>query len=159
MRRVNIAAPDFAYDAEDPEGFRAGIFRFGKLVGAGATGVSVYELPPGQSICPYHYEYAEEEWLLVLEGTPTLRTPEGTEALEPWDVAFFPRGPEGAHGVRNDTEETVRVLMFSTVTHPAATVYPDSDKIGIWTGNPDDDLLVRRTSGVGYYDGETAEER
>jgi hypothetical protein len=46
--------------------------------------------------------------------------------------------------------------MFSDVKHPAATVYPDSDKIGIWTGNRDDDLLVFRSSGVGYYDGEVA---
>ncbi len=158
MRRVNIAAPAFEYDAEDPEGFRAGMFRFGKLVGAAQTGTTVYELPPGQQICPYHYEYAEEEWLLVLEGRPTLRRPEGSKVLEPWDVVFFPRGPEGAHGVRNETDETVRVLMFSTVTHPAATVYPDSDKIGIWTGNRDDDLIVPRTSGVGYYAGETAEQ-
>jgi uncharacterized cupin superfamily protein len=158
VRRVNIAAPEFRYDADDPDGFRAGMFRFGKLVGASRTGTTVYELPPGQQICPYHYEYAEEEWLLVLEGRPTLRRPEGSEALEPWDVVFFPLGPEGAHGVRNETEETVRVLMFSTVTHPAVTVYPDSDKIGIWTGNRDDDLLVRRTSRVEYYDGETAEQ-
>lgn len=155
---MNIAAPAFAYDEEDPEGFRAGMFRFGKQVGAKETGATVYELPPGQTICPYHYEYGEEEWLLVLEGRPILRTPEGTETLEPWDVVFFPRGPEGAHAVRNETEETVRVLMFSTVTHPAATVYPDSGKIGIWTGNPDDDLIVQKTSGVGYYAGETAEE-
>ena len=158
MRRVNIAAPSFTYDDEDPDGFRAGMFRFGKLVGASATGVSAYELPPGQSICPYHYEYAEEEWLLVLDGTPTLRTPEGTETLEPWDVVFFPTGPDGAHGVRNDTEQTVRVLMFSTVTHPAASVYPDSGKIGIWTGNRDDDLIVKKTSAVGYYDGEIPEQ-
>jgi uncharacterized cupin superfamily protein len=158
VRRVNIAAPEFQYDADDPEGFRAGMFRFGKLVGASRTGTSVYELPPGQQICPYHYEYAEEEWLLVLEGRPTLRRPEGSEVLEPLDVVFFPVGPEGAHGVRNETDETVRVLMFSTVAHPAATVYPDSDKIGIWTGNRDDDLIVKRTSGVGYYAGETPAE-
>jgi uncharacterized cupin superfamily protein len=155
VRRVNISAPEFQHDADDPEGFRPGMFRFGKLVGASRTGATVYELPPGQQICPYHYEYAEEEWLLVLEGRPTLRRPEGSEVLEPWDVVFFPLGPEGAHGVRNETDRTVRVLMFSTVTYPAATVYPDSDKIGIWTGNRDDDLIVRRTSGVEYYDGET----
>ena len=111
-------------------------------------------MPPGVQICPYHYEYGEEEWLIVLVGRPTLRTPEGTETLEPWDVVFFPSGPDGAHAVRNDTDETVRVLMYSTVTHPAATVYPDSDKIGIWTGNEDDSVMVRRSSKVGYYDGE-----
>jgi uncharacterized cupin superfamily protein len=156
MDRVNIATPEFQFDAEDPEGFRAGMFRPGKELGAKATGMSVYELPPGQAICPYHYEYAEEEWLLVLQGNPTLRRPDGTTRLEPWDVVFFPTGPDGAHGVRNETEETVRVLMFSDVRHPAATVYPDSDKIGVWTGNKADDILVRRASGVDYFDGERA---
>ncbi len=154
MRRINIAAPEFAYDGEDPEGFRAGQARLGKLLGAKESGITVYELPPGQSVCPYHYEVGEEEWLLVLEGAPTLRHPEGSEALAPWDVALFPRGPEGAHGIGNETGETVRVLMFSTVVHPTATVYPDSDKVGIWTGNPDDDVMVHKDSNVGYYDGE-----
>jgi uncharacterized cupin superfamily protein len=155
VRRLNIAAPVFEYDADDPEGFRSGMFRFGKLIDAGRLGASVYELPPGQSICPYHYEYGEEEWLLVLEGTPTLRHPDGTDVLEPWDVVCFPSGPEGAHGVRNDTDRTARVLMFSTVSYPAASVYPDGDKIGIWTGNRDDDLIVPRSSGVDYWAGET----
>jgi uncharacterized cupin superfamily protein len=154
MDRVNIATPEFQYDGDDPEGFRSGMFRPGKSLGSTMTGISVYELPPGQAICPYHYEYAEEEWLLVLEGHPTLRRPEGTARLEPWDVVLFPIGPEGAHGVRNETDETVRVLMFSNVAHPNATVYPDSDKIGIWTGNRADDLMVRRSSGVEYFDGE-----
>jgi hypothetical protein len=57
--------------------------------------------------------------------------------------------------VRNETDETVRVVMFSTVLQPAATVYPDSDKIAIWTGNSADDVIVPRASGVDYWDGET----
>ena len=159
MEKVNIASPPFSYDDEDPDGFRAGSFRFGQQLGASRTGTTVYELPPGQAICPYHYEYGEEEWLLVLEGRPTLRRPEGSEQLEPWDVVCFPSGPEGAHGVRNDTDATVRVLMYSTVSHPAATVYPDSDKIAIWTGNADDNLIAMRSAGVDYYAGEVPTER
>src|SRR5215210_6889485 len=154
MDRVNIAAPLFRYDPSDPEGFRSGSARLGPDLGARETGTTVYELPPGQAICPYHYECGEEEWLLVLAGRPTLRRPAGEDQLEPLDVAFFPKGREGAHGVRNDTGETVRVLMFSSVVVPTATVYPDSDKVGIWTGDAEDDLLVRRESAVGYYDGE-----
>ena len=68
MKRVNIAEPSFKYDDSDPEGFRSGSFRFGSLLGAEELGTTVYELPPGESICPYHYEYAEEEWLIVLVG-------------------------------------------------------------------------------------------
>jgi uncharacterized cupin superfamily protein len=151
--RVSIADPAFTYDPEDPEGYRAGLYRIGPLLGASGTGTSVYEVPPGQSICPYHYEYGEEEWLLVLDGRPSLRTPEGTERLEPLDVVFFPKGPDGAHKVTNDTDATIRVLMFSTVVNPSASAYPDSDKIGIWTGQGDN-VMVRRSSHVEYYDGE-----
>ena len=155
MRRVNIASPEFKYDPDDPEGFRSGMFRFGKDVGASKLGASVYELPPGQAICPYHYEVGEEEWLLVLAGRPTVRHPHGSDQLEPWDAVCFPAGKEGAHAVRNETDEPVRVLMFSDVIHPTATVYPDSDKIAIWTGGDrSDDLIAKRSSGVDYYEGE-----
>jgi uncharacterized cupin superfamily protein len=154
MRRVNIADPQFNYDSDDPEGFRAGLFRFGSQLGAKQTGTSVYELPPGQAVCPYHYEYGEEEWALVLEGRPTLRDPDGTEQLEPFDVVFFPMGPEGAHLIRNDTDEPVRLMMWSMVVVPTATAYPDSDKVGIWTGVKEDDLMVLRSSKVEYYEGE-----
>jgi uncharacterized cupin superfamily protein len=154
VRRFNISDPAFSYDEGDPDGFRTGMVRLGKLVGGDRVGASVYELPPGQAVCPYHYEYGEEEWLVVLEGRPTVRHPGGSEQLDSWDVVCFPRGPDGAHGVYNRSEETVRVLMFSEVVHPTATVYPDSDKIAVWTGNSDDDRIVRRDSGVGYWEGE-----
>jgi uncharacterized cupin superfamily protein len=155
MRAINLATVGVEYEGSDPDGFRAGMARLGRTTGATSTGISVYELPPGQSICPYHYEIGEEEWLLVLSGRATLRTPEGTHEMAPWDVAFFPKGREGAHAVRNETSETVRVVMFSENRWPGATVYPDSDKIGIWTGgDKSDDLLVRRSSGVDYFDGE-----
>ena len=90
----------------------------------------------------------------MLAGRPTLRHPDGEDALEPWDIVFFPPGPGGAHAVRNDSDSTARVLMFSNISKVVASVYPDSDKIAIWTGNDEDDLIVRRTSGVDYWDGE-----
>jgi uncharacterized cupin superfamily protein len=92
--------------------------------------------------------------MLVLQGRPVLRTPDGAEELSPMDIAFFPKGPEGAHQVINQTDETVRFLMWSTIVLPTATVYPDSDKIGVWTGNKPDDLLLVRSNSVDYYHGE-----
>lgn len=154
MKVINIAAGEFSYDAEDPDGFRSGMQRLGPALGTSQTGMSVYELPPGQSICPFHYEYAEEEWLMVLEGTPLVRHADGETRMQAWDVTAFTPGPSGAHRVHNDTDANVRVLMFSDVKMPAATVYPDSDKIGIWTGNKDDSMLAYRSSRVEYYDGE-----
>lgn len=154
MDPINIAAPAFEYDPDDPERYRCGLFRFGSQLGLSSLGVSVYEIAPGQKLCPYHYEYGEQEALIVLEGNPTLRRPDGTRVLDPWDTVGFPSGPEGAHSVQNDTDANVRVLMFSTVITPAATVYPDSDKIAVHVGNAADNMLARRSDRRAYYDGE-----
>jgi uncharacterized cupin superfamily protein len=154
MRRVNLSTPPLETDAGDPEGFRAAMFRFGGQLGAERTGMSLYELPPGQAVCPYHYEYGEEEWVLVLDGHPSVRTPEGTERLDPLDVVFFPTGPEGAHQVRNDSDAPVRVLMVSERVTPSATAYPDSGKVGVYTGDRAEDVMVHRSASVDYYDGE-----
>jgi uncharacterized cupin superfamily protein len=123
-------------------------------IGSTKMGATVYELPPGQSSFPYHYEYGCEEWLLVIEGRPTLRHPGGEDELEPGDLVCFPEGPEGAHKVTNGTGETVRIVILSTKAYPAVAVYPDSDKIGIFTEGESDDVMVRRESDVDYWDRE-----
>jgi uncharacterized cupin superfamily protein len=151
MRTFNIFRPDFEYDASDPEGFRGGYDRFGPKIGASRMGATVYELPAGQALCPYHYE-SDEEWILVLEGHPSVRHPEGTDVLDPGDAAAFPVGPEGAHKVFNSTSETVRFLMFSTKDPVWYTVYPDSNKAQ-W-GNGRERSIVRLGENLDYYDGE-----
>jgi uncharacterized cupin superfamily protein len=155
LRRVNLNTVEAEYDDDDPDGYRAGMARFGKDLGAVMLGGTVYELPPGQSNCPYHYEYGNEEWLIVLQGTLTLRHPEGEIELEPGEVVCFPVGPDGAHKLTNTSGQMVRVLMLSTKLDPSVAVYPDSDKIGVWP-DPDrrDHILVRRESGVDYWDRE-----
>ena len=96
MPRLNIASPEFTLRRRRPRGLpRRACSASGKRSARRSTGLSVYELPPGQSICPYHYEYGEEEWLLVLEGTPTLRTPEGEEQLGPHGDRLLPARPRG----------------------------------------------------------------
>jgi len=155
MRRANIATPEFATDDTDPPGYRSGLFRLGALLGASRTGLSVYELPPGQALCPYHYEFGEEEWLIVLSGTPSVRDPDGIQQLAPWDVVCFVTGPEGAHQVRNDSAEPARVVMFSNTVQPSVSVYPDSDKVGIWPGDQAMNFIVERSSAVDYWHGET----
>ncbi len=83
MKSVNI------YDAELPrepeEQRRAGYseywLRFGPMIGAQKIGMTIVRLEAGERICPYHYEIGNEEWLIVLDGEPTLRTPEGERKL------------------------------------------------------------------------------
>jgi uncharacterized cupin superfamily protein len=154
VRRVNLFSAQLEDNAERPDGFRFAFSRLGPQLGASLVGATIYELQPGQTTFPYHYEYGCEEWLLVVGGRPTLRDPEGQHELEPGDVVCFPEGPEGAHAVTNGTEEPVRVVILSTKAFPAVAVYPDSDKIGVWTGNEADEVMVRRESGVDYWDRE-----
>jgi uncharacterized cupin superfamily protein len=154
VRRANAISVDCEYDQSDPDGYRTGSANISRAVGGEAIAAKVYELPAGQSVCPYHYEY-EEEWLIVLNGTVILRTPKGEEELVCGEVACFPPGPAGAHKVINRSDAMARVLMFSSAREPAVAVYPDSDKIGVWPGNPDDQVILRRADGnVDYWDGE-----
>ena len=112
MRHLNLDTVEITHDASDPEGYRAGRARLGRLLGAEQAGASLYELPPGQGNCPYHYEVGDEEWLLVLAGRLTVRHPDGEDELGPGEIALFPAGPDGAHKLTNRGEETVRVILL-----------------------------------------------
>ena len=148
---MNLFHVDVTWDDDDPDGYHTGYARVGELLVAQQLGLSVYELPPGQSVCPYHHEIGFVEWLFVLVGRPTLRTPSGEQELRPWDCAFFPDGEEGAHKVTNRTDETVRVAILSNKGDPGAAIYPDSQKVGIWPVNK----LFRLADEVSYWEGET----
>jgi len=76
MRKFNVFDAPIEINTSDPEGYHGGRNRFGPELGAARIGATIYDLPPGQAVCPYHYE-SEEEWLLVLRGEVTLRHPEG----------------------------------------------------------------------------------
>jgi uncharacterized cupin superfamily protein len=106
MRVFNVYDAEMTYDTADPPQYAAGAHRFGPEVGGSRMGATVYELPPGTAICPYHYE-SEEEWLLVLAGELTVRHPEGEDVLRAGDVTAFPTGPAGAHKTTNNGTETV----------------------------------------------------
>jgi uncharacterized cupin superfamily protein len=154
MERINIFDAELQRDADDPEGYSSAYMKLAPEIGAQTMAGTVYELEPGNSNCPYHYE-SDEEWLLVLEGTLTVRHQEGEEELGKGDLACFPAGPAGAHKLTNRGSETVKMLIISTANLPAVAVYPDSDKIGVFTEGRRDNVMVRRSSTVGYWDGET----
>ena len=155
MARPNVFTNEFEYDDQDPDGYRAGMARVGQQAGGEELSVKLFEIPSGQSLCPYHYEYVEE-WLIVLDGAVTLRVPDGEQRLERGDVVRFPTGPDGAHKLSNAAAQSARVLMFSSAAEPAVAVYPDSDKIGVWPPNRDDKVMLRREDGQrDYYDRET----
>jgi uncharacterized cupin superfamily protein len=143
MHSINIVGVD------KPEG-RLDV---AQLLGSTGLTMFVYDIEPGRSSSPYHYEY-EDEWLLVVDGTLVLRAPDGEHTLERGDLVRFPAGPEGAHKVMNRSEAPARTLMFSSARVPAVSVYPDSDKIGVWSGNEPDELIFERGTAVSWSKGE-----
>ena len=110
-------------------------------------GSTLYELEPGNQLWPYHFHNGNEEWVVVVSGTPTLRTPEGERDLRPGDVVAFAQREDGAHTFYNRAAEPARILFFSTLRR-GFVVYPDSDKVG--AGG----LYFRRSDAAGYWDGE-----
>jgi uncharacterized cupin superfamily protein len=143
-----------------PDGWCRKPRRLVRTAGQSLT-MSVYVVEPGEKHLPYHFHHGAEELLLVLEGTPTLRTPAGERQLRAGDVAHFARGAEGAHQVWNDGEAPARFVVAAANTTPEIVEYPDSGKLAamakttsqhgpqLWTMH----FLENET---GYWDGEAA---
>ena len=117
------------------------------------TLVSIYEIPPGKAAYPYHYHHKNEETFYILSGEGILKTPEGEKKVTSGDLLFFPTGPEGAHKLTNCSEtENLVYLDFDVVHDIDVTIYPDSDKIGIWGKGVN--KLYPQSNNVDYYEGE-----
>ena len=151
MRRFNLRSGQLERESDRPEfswhGKRVGDFLGGQRIGA-----TVYELPQDERVWPYHFHYGVEEWLLVVEGEPEVRTPSEERRLVPGDLVCFPAGAAGAHTVRGPG----RILLISANHEPSISVYPDSDKLGTRPGSDahDDTLNFLRADAVDYWDGE-----
>jgi uncharacterized cupin superfamily protein len=154
VRRFNLYTSALERDGDEPPGYDCAYAKLGPHLGAKRMAGGLYELAPGQSNCPYHYEHGDEEWLIVLDGQITVRHPEGDSELGAGDVVCFVAGPQGAHQIRNTGDQSARCLFVSTAQLPAVAVYPDSDKIGVFTCDRRDDVMVRRESSVDYWEGE-----
>ena len=155
---ANIHDPEFGPPV-DESGFRFRRARVGHQAGAKNLGASVFELEPGQSQFPYHYHYASEELLVVLDGEPELRDPDGWRRLSAGEVVSFPAGEEGGHQIANRSDSTVRIMLVSEMNFPDVVVLPDSGKVSSFTGPPDAEGTFWHTSsmedGVAYMDGES----
>ena len=135
--------------------------RLGAAAGGEEIGCSLYELPPGRRSWPYHYHTGNEEALFVLDGSGTLRLGGSSKPLTAGDYVALPASEESAHRVVNDGSEALRYLMVSTMREPDVTVYPDSEKVGVFAGSPpggDGERTVhgyfRRDDAVDYWERE-----
>ena len=145
MRRFNLFAPEFDHSSER-DGYRWRGARVGRAVGAKLLGATLLELGDGQRSHPYHFHHGMEEWLVVVAGSPLVRTPDGEQALRAGDVVCFPVGPDGGHQVTGPGT----VLILSANRAPESVEYPDSGKVGVRPPG----RIFRSADSVDYWDGE-----
>jgi uncharacterized cupin superfamily protein len=125
---ANLFDPDFEASSEQP-GFSCRRATLGRQAGAERLGASLFALPPGQAAFPLHYHLGNEEMLIVIAGSPSLRTPEGERELVTGEVVSFPRGEAGAHQIVNRSDQEARILLISEMNAPEVVVRPESGKL------------------------------
>ncbi|WP_435154737.1 cupin domain-containing protein [Haladaptatus sp. DFWS20] len=152
-RVVNESALDWVEKSHGDE-FHIRRKQLGAKSGGEQLGCSLYELPPGKKSWPYHYHTGNEEAIYVLDGEGTLRIENVEASLEAGDYVAFPVGEEYARRVINDSDDELRYLCFSTMREPDVSVYPDSEKIGVFAGSAPGDHEGRTLSGYFPLDSE-----
>jgi uncharacterized cupin superfamily protein len=153
-RVVNLRDAELEPARHARDGHRYANRSLGAELGATLASWGLYELGPGQAAGAYHYELNREEWLLVVSGEVTLRTPAGERVLRAGDIVCFPLGPDGAHSMRNDGAEPARFAMPSTVPRAAwSIVYPDSERVAVV--GPGFKRMMRIGEDLSYWEGES----
>ncbi len=153
MKTFNLYGDE--WDAtRDRDGWRVRAAYVGQHIGGGLIGASMCEVEPGNKLWPYHTHHANEEWVIVLHGEPTLRTRDGEQQLKEGDVVCFPRGKDGAHQISNRTDSRVRVLMLSTMIDPETIEYLDTGKILAKDAAGEDIVFAQPGPTAEYWEGE-----
>ncbi len=90
-------------------------------------GVNLLTLPPGGWSSQRHWHSREDEFVYVLEGTPTLVTDRGETPLLPGMCAGFPAGVADGHHIVNRSDRPVLLLEVGSRKHDDFVDYPDID--------------------------------
>ena len=161
MNTVNLGDDQWDFDRTQP-GYDMKRRAVGKALGGELLGASLFELLPGQRAWPYHTHWGNEEMLVVVSGSPTLRTPDGERELRAGDTAIHRRGPDGFHQMINRSDAPARFLVISTMIEPDVVQWEDSDKLVVFAGEAPQpgrdapiELSFRREAAIPFWEGES----
>jgi uncharacterized cupin superfamily protein len=132
---ANLFDPEFDAESDRP-GFTYRRARLGRQAGSERLGASLFELQPGQAQFPLHYHLGNEEMLIVVTGSPTLRTADGERELREGEVVALPVGERGVHQIVNRTQRPARILLVSEMIGPDIVVRPESGKLSAFGRAP-----------------------
>jgi len=153
MKAFNLNSDEWDA-ARDREGWRIKGVLVGQRVGGELIGATMSEIEPGNKLWPYHTHYLNEEWVIVLRGEPTLRTPEGERVLREGDVVCFPRGKKGGHQIINRSSSPARVLMLSSMNRGEIIEYLDTGKLLAKDIEDEDIMFATPGATAEYWEGE-----
>lgn len=141
-----------------PRGKTERLMHLGRRLGGELIGATMFEVEPGWS-STYHIHHGNEEWILVVDGSPTVRTLEGERELRPGDLAAFRRGPDGAHAIANRSGALARFVVFSSMIDPDVVEIPEHGIVGAIAGgvptagrDSELELFVRRDAALDYFE-------
>jgi uncharacterized cupin superfamily protein len=99
----------------------------GDLFGLANFGVNLTRLAPGSVSSLRHAHTKQDEFVYILEGTPTLLTDEGRTRLAPGMCAGFKAGTGNGHCLVNESGGDVVYLEIGDRTAGDEGSYPDDD--------------------------------
>ncbi len=101
--------------------------QLGDVFGLKNFGVNLTRLAPNAQSALRHSHAKQDEFIYILEGTPTLITDEGRTPLRPGMCAGFRAGTGNAHHLVNETDRDVVYLEIGDRTPGESANYPDDD--------------------------------
>ncbi len=110
-------------------------------------GVNLTRLAPGSESALRHGHEKQDEFVYVLEGTPTLVTNFGEQELKPGMCAGFRAGTGNAHHLVNRSSSDVLYLEVGDRTPGDSVAYPDDDLKLVWAAGK---WHVSRKDGSSY---------
>jgi uncharacterized cupin superfamily protein len=132
--------------------YRAVTYEAGLPIGARKLGYRFVTLEPGTKFCPMHSHVVEEEMVLVWDGAPTIRTPQGEFECRRGDVIAFPVGHAGTHQLKNLSAKPATLFVLGNEEANEIALYPDSKKVLV--AHRPHRLMLRTEPDLDYYDGE-----
>lgn len=111
-------------------------------------GVNLTRLPPGGHSALRHAHGTQDEFVYILEGTPTLLTDAGETTLGPGMCAGFPAGTGDAHCLVNRSDADVLLIEVGDRSAGDSVTYPDDDVQAIL--GPDGKWRYAKKDGTPY---------
>lgn len=101
--------------------------QLGDVFGLTNFGVNLTRMVPGSISALRHSHSRQDEFIFILEGTPTLVTESGEIELRPGMCAGFKSGEAGGHQLANRSNDVVVYLEVGDRTTGDRVFYPDDD--------------------------------